>query len=447
MAKRATFGTKLGVIAASVGSSVGLGNIWKFPYEAGQNGGGAFLLVYLIFVLLLGIPVMISEFIVGRESRANVTDSFKKLAPNSKWHYVGYLGILATILILGFYSVIAGWTLEYVYQAISNSMQHSSAQELNTAFNAFVSNTYQPIIWTFLFLAINYFVIAGGVQKGIERTSNILMPMLFLILIVFSVQSLSMDGAKEGLKFLFSPDFSKIDSDVVLNAMGQAFFSLSLGMGCLITYGSYFSNTTKLPQTAFTVALLDTMVAIIAGVVIFPAVFTFGLSPSQGPELIFITLPNIFNQMPGGYFWSVLFFLLVSMAALTSTISMCEVVVAFMHEKMKLSRKRASLYLILFIAVLSTLCSLSFGVMKDYTILGKTLFDIFDFISSNILLPLGGLLLSVFVGWRLDKAITHRQLSNNGTLSLWYAKPFIILLKYVAPIAISLIFLSGLGLF
>ncbi len=447
MEKRATFATKIGVIAATVGSSVGLGNIWRFPYEAGQNGGAAFLLVYLGFVVLLGIPVMLAEFTVGRRSKANVNDAFRVLKPGSNWHFVGLLGILAAMLIMGFYAVIAGWTLEYVFQSVGNNLDKGSPEAMHNAFAAFTASPIRPLLWTILFLSLNYAIISRGVRGGIEKASNVLMPILFVILIVFSIHSLTLDGAKEGLAFLFKPDFSKITSSVVLSAMGQAFFSLSLGMGTLITYASYFGKNTDLPRTSLYVAILDTLVAIVAGIIIFPAVFTYGLNPEQGPELLFVTLPNIFSQMPGGYFWSILFFVLIAVAALTSTISLCEVVVAYLHEKVGFTRRRATQILTAICIVLSTLCSLSFGLLSDVTILGRTFFDLSDFTASNILLPLGGMLVSIFVGWSLNKSALKEELSNNGTIPLPYFGILVFILKYIAPIGISIIFLSGLGLF
>ncbi|MGL4293589.1 MAG: sodium-dependent transporter [Bacteroidales bacterium] len=447
MSNRTTFATKLGVIAAAVGSAVGLGNIWRFPYETGQNGGGAFLIIYLICVAVLGVPLIISEFLLGRNSKTNVGGTFKKLAPKTHWGVIGYLSVLASFMILSFYTVIAGWTLEYIWQAVSNGFVGQSAAELKTAFTAFSTDTYKPIMWLGIFLIANYFIIQGGVKNGIEKASNIMMPLLFVLLVVFCVRSLFLPGASEGLSFLFQPDFSKITSNTVLRAMGQAFFSLSLGMGCLITYGSYFNKETRLGKTAATVAVLDTLVAILAGVMIFPAVFSFGISPSAGPDLVFITVPNVFMQMPGGYIWSILFFLLLAVAALTSTVSMFEVVTAFIHEEYKMSRKKATAIVIGACFVVASVCSLSIGPWSEYTLFGKTVFDLFDYISANILLPLGGLLVSVFVGYRLDKRITYMEVTNDDSIRIWYFKPLIFILKYLAPVAIVLIFLSGLGVF
>lgn len=445
--KRVTFATKLGVIATAVGSAVGLGNIWRFPYETGQHGGAAFLLIYIGCILLLGIPVVLAEFIIGRGSHSNVSGAFRKLSPSTGWHYISYLGITAAVLIMSFYSVIAGWTMEYTYQALIDSFGSHTPEEFQQDFTAFTSSPLRPIFWTFLFLGINYVIINRGVQNGIEKYSNVMMPLLFLLLLVFCVRSITLPGAGAGLSYLFDPDFSKIDSSVVLGAMGQAFFSLSLGMGTLITYSSYFSSRTKLVRSATTIAAFDTLVAVLAGIIIFPAVFTFGISPSQGPELVFITLPHVFQQMPGAYIWSVLFFILLFLASLTSTISMCEISVAFFTEERKMSRKKASLLHISACAVLGVLCSLSFGVLSEATLFGRTVFGWCDFLSSNILLPLGGMLISIYVGWVLDKKVIRKEMTNNGELRTRLARILVFVLRYIAPTAIILIFLGGLGVF
>lgn len=447
MSNRTTFTTKLGVISATVGSAVGLGNIWRFPYETGQNGGAAFLLVYLICVFFIGVPVMIAEFSIGRSAKANANKAYKILSPGTHWNIIGIMGIFASIFILGFYSVIAGWTLEYVFQALTNGLAGKSAAEFQESFTGFSSDTFRPLIWIFLFLALNYFIVSRGIKDGIEKASNILTPLLFVILIVFCIRSIFLPGASEGLKFLFHPDFSKIDSNVILRAMGQAFFSLSLGMGTLTTYASYFSDNTNLSKTAVTVGILDTTVAVLAGVLIFPAAFSFGIDPSQGPELVFITLPNIFQHLPGSLFWSVLFFILLSVAALTSTISLCEVGVAYLHEEFGITRKKATRILIAFCIVSSTLCSLSFGVLKDFKLFGLTIFNFCDFTASNILLPLGGMLIAIYVGWVLNKKIVFNEVSNRQSLKVGFFKLLIFCIQYIAPIAIALIFLSGLGVF
>jgi NSS family neurotransmitter:Na+ symporter len=322
---RATFGSKLGVIMATVGCAVGLGNIWRFPYMIGQNGGAAFLAIYIICIILLGLPVMLSEFFIGRYTRKNAAGAFKVLAPGTKWSLIGYNGVLASFLILGFYSVVAGWTLEYIMQAVTGSLSDKAPEAFAQDFKLFSTEIFRPILWTVTFIGLTHFIVVSGVKEGIERTSKVMMPILFLILLALCIRSVTLPNASEGLYFLFKPDFSKITSAVVLSAMGQAFFSLSIGMGCLITYSSYFSKDTKMQITALQVTILDTLVAVMAGIMIFPAVFSFGIAPTAGPELVFITLPNVFQQLPMGAIWSLVFFLLLALAALTSTISLHEV--------------------------------------------------------------------------------------------------------------------------
>ena len=305
--ERVTFGSKLGVILATVGCAVGLGSIWRFPYMVGENGGAAFLLVFIICTILLGLPIMITEFFIGRHSRSNAAGAFKVLAPGTKWSLIGYNGVLAAFLILGFYSVVSGWTLEYIWQAMTGSLEGKNAAEFTEDFHAFSSSIFRPIFWMIVFVVLTHVIIVFGVEKGIERASKIMMPALFLILILLCVRSVTLPNVSEGLNFFFKPDLGKITSSVVLSAMGQTFFSLSIGMGCLITYASYFGKETNLQTTAIEVTVLNTLVALLAGVMVFPAVFSFGIEPTVGPELVFITLPNIFEQLPFGSLWSFVF--------------------------------------------------------------------------------------------------------------------------------------------
>lgn len=443
MKERALFATKIGVIATTVGSAVGLGNIWRFPYEAGEHGGSAFLIIYLICVFLIGIPVICAEFIIGRGTHKNVKGAFLHLAKGTKWHLLSYLGIIASLMILSFYSVVAGWTLEYLFLAISGTISNPDI-DFAQQFNTFSASPIRSLGWTLLFLLINFLILRKGVQKGIERISNILMPLLFIILIVFCVNSLFLPNAKEGLKFLFNPDFSKIDSKVLIGAMGQAFFSLSLGLGCLLTYSSYFSDKVKLVRSATIIALLDTLVAILAGIIIFPAVFSYGASPTAGPKLVFEILPSIFTSMPGGYAWAILFFLLLFFASITSTISMSEISIAFFTEEHNVPRRKANMITTLIAVVFGSLCALSFGVLNDVTIFGFTFFDLFDYVSSNILLPVGGIFFSIYAGWFASKDLVKNQLTNNGSVKVYTFRIIIFLMRFVAPTAIILIFLSGL---
>lgn len=444
--KRATFGSKIGVILATVGCAVGLGNIWRFPYMLGENGGAAFLLVYISCILFLGIPVMITEFFIGRYSRKNAAGAFKVMAPGTKWSVIGYNGVAAAFLILGYYAVVSGWTLEYIVQAFSGSLEGKNATDFADEFTAFSTGVFRPILWTVVFIALTHIIIVSGVKEGIERASKVMMPMLFLILIALCVRSITLPGASEGLSFLFNPDFSKIDSSVVLSAMGQAFFSLSIGMGCLITYASYFGKQTNLQTTALQVTILDTLVAVLAGVMIFPAVFSFGIEPTTGPELVFITLPNVFEQLPFGNIWSFVFFVLLALAALTSTISLHEVSTAYVHEEYHVSRKKAAIIVSVGVTIVGILCSLSMGVLSSYTLFGLNFFNLLDFVTAKIMLPLGGMMICIFTAKRVDKLLLKDEVTNHGTIRFYFFNTYAFFVKYIAPIAIGLIFLNELGL-
>lgn len=447
MSKRAQFATKIGVIAATVGSAVGLGNIWRFPYMAGENGGGAFLVIYICCVLVLGIPLMCAEFAIGRKAQTNAGRALKVLAPNSAWHIIGYIGILASTLILGYYMVISGWVVEYIYQALKGELFTMSADVITNNFNTFKTDVWRPLVWVFSLLVINYLIISRGVTKGIEKASNIMMPLLFLILLVFCGYALTLPGASEGLNYLFNPDFSKIDGGVVLAAMGQAFFSLSIGLGILITYGSYFKREVNLPRTGLTVSLLDVLVAILAGVMIFPITASFGISPTQGPDLIFVTLPNVFKQMFMPGLWAILFFVFAGVAALTSTISLFEVAIAYISEEFKLGRKKASLIIMAIVAMLSILSSLSFSVLSEVKLFSMNFFDLFDYFSANILLPVGGFLLAIYVGWVMKKKDFRAELSRTEETSSLLYKLILFSIQFIAPVAILFIFLSITGIF
>lgn len=449
--ERGNFGSKLGVILASAGSAVGLGNIWRFPYETGNHGGAAFILIYLGCILLLGLPIMIAEFLIGRHSQANTARAYQILAPGTQWRWVGRMGVLAGFLILGYYSVVAGWTLEYIFEAVSNSFAGKTPAEFISSFQSFSSNPWRPVLWLTLFLLATHFIIVKGVEKGIEKSSKIMMPTLFIIILILVGCSVTLPGAGKGIEFLLKPDFSKVDGNVFLGAMGQAFFSLSLGMGCLCTYASYFSKNTNLTRTAFSVGIIDTFVAVLAGFIIFPAAFSVGIQPDAGPSLIFITLPNVFQQAFSGipilaYIFSVMFYVLLALAALTSTISLHEVVTAYLHEEFNFTRGKAARLVTTGCILLGILCSLSLGVTKEFTIFGLGMFDLFDFVTAKLMLPLGGLLISIFTGWYLDKKLVWSEITNNGTLKIPTYKLIIFILKYVAPIAISVIFINELGL-
>lgn len=445
---RVTFGSKIGVILATVGCAVGLGSIWRFPYMLGASGGAAFLLVYIFFMVFVGMPVMMTEFFIGRYSRSNAVGSFKKMAPGTKWSMLGYLGVLVAFLILSYYSVISGWTLEYVWQSVSGNLFADTSSEncFKEGFAEFSSDIFRPILWTAVFVGLTHFVISSGVEKGIERASKIMMPLLFIILLVMCVRSVTLPNAMDGLEYLFKPDFSKLDSNIILNALGQAFFSLSLGMGALITYSSYFGSDTDMRATVCQVTVINTLVAIFAGIMIFPAAFSFGIAPTEGASLVFITLPRVFENLPLSTLWSVVFYILLAMAALTSTISLHEVATAYVNEEFGISRKKAAYMVSAGVFVIGALSSLSFGVMKDFTILGLTFFDFLDYLTAKIMLPISGVLICIFVGTRVDKKVLRDELTNHGTLKFRLFGAYVFFMKYVAPIAIGIVFLNELGL-
>lgn len=441
-AKRATFTTRFGAIAAAVGSAVGLGNIWRFPYEAGTHGGGAFMLIYMLFIFIIGIPVITAEFIIGRRSGANVYGAFRRLPGGRGWRVIGFIGILSSLMILSFYSVVAGWTADYIFRSINDFGGAESRAALQAQFDGF-SSSWGSVWFALGFLALNGYILSRGVQKGIEKMANYLMPLLFLLLVVFCANSLTMEGAAEGLTFLFKPDFSQLTPSVWMGAMGQAFFSLSLGLGCLITYSSYFSYKEPLLRNATAIGLLDTLVAILAGVIIFPAVFTYGESPAAGPTLVFEVLPSIFQSLRLGAMWSTLFFVLLLVASLTSTISMGEISIAYFMEEFKIKRHTATLITTAIAMAFGSLCALSFGPLGSVSIFGLTIFGFFDFASSNVLLPLGGILISLFAGWVLGRSVIKEELPRAGRIIVTW---LMICLRYVAPIGITLVFLSGLNI-
>lgn len=443
---RATLGSKLSAVLVAAGSSVGLGNIWRFPYVAGDNGGGAFLTLYILCVLLLGLPLMIAEFSVGRATRQNAVGAFRAL--DRKWSFLGYNGVLAAFLILGFYFVVSGWTAEYMVGSLTGNLARcTSSAEYTELFDAFIRNPWRPVIYTTLFVLATHVVIARGVRDGIERSARVLMPVLFIILVVLAVHSLTMPGGGAGLRFFFRPDFSEVTPSTFLVALGQAFFSLSIGIGIMVTYASYFDRKTDLRHTALNVTLIDTLVAILSGVVIFPAVFSAGIEPASGPSLVFITLPSIFRDMPLSMVWSSIFFLLLVVAALTSTISLHEVVTAYLHEEWHLSRRAATWATTCATAVLAALASLSLGVLRNWTVCGLNIFDSLDFLTANIMLPAGGFCTCLFVGWRLDRSVLRREITNDGTLRFRIFGAFLFLLRYVLPIVLLAIFLDNLGVF
>ena len=447
---RANFGSKLGVILATAGSAVGLGNVWRFPYMTGENGGAVFILIYVGCVLLLGIPCMISEFIVGRHGQSNTARAFRKLSGGTPWAVIGYMGVLTGFLITGYYAVVSGWCLQYVWASLIGHLQ-GDPEYFKTYFAELSSDPVKPVLWTVIILGMTYLIIEHGVRDGIERASKLLMPTLFILLLIIVGASCLLPNAEKGIEFLFKPDFSKINSDVFLGALGQSFYSMSIAMGCLCTYASYFSRQTDLTKSATQIAVIDCGVAILAGLMIFPAAFSVGVSPDSGPSLIFITLPNVFQQAFAavpvlGYCISLLFFVLLSLAALTSLMSLHEVSTAFFHEELHITRRKAALLVSVSTAIIGAFCSLSLGAVDSFAFFGKTLFDWFDFITGQIFLPIVGFLTCIFIGWYVPHKVVHDEFTNWGTLRGKFFHLYIFLVKYVCPLAILIIFLHQLGL-
>lgn len=447
MEKRGGFKSSFGLLAAAIGSAVGLGNIWRFPYITGKYGGGAFLVIYLGIVAAIGLPIMLSELAIGREGKSDAIDSFKKLAPGKPWFLSGVLGVLAAFFILSFYGVVAGWTLEYVVKAATNSFAGKSGEEITNLFVNFISSPVKPIIWQVVVMIITSFIVSTGIEKGIEKFSKIMVPLLLLIIIILDIRAITLPGGIEGIKFLFQPDFSQINGKVVLAALGHAFFSLSLGMGIMITYGSYIGKSENLGKTALNVSIADTVIALLAGLAIFPAVFAFNVDPTSGAGLVFLSLPNVFPQMPGGYFFGVFFFVLLFLAALTSTISLLEVVVAYLVDSFRMARKTATILASTAITLIGMVASLSNGVLSHILIFGDNIFDFIDNTTANYFLTTAALISVLFLGWSLDRRVIEKQLSNDGSLRAGYLKVYYFIIKYIAPIAIVLVFLFQIGVF
>lgn len=446
--ERGNFGTKIGVVLATAGSAVGLGNIWRFPYMTGQNGGAAFIVIYLLCIVLLGVPGMIAEFVVGRHGSANAARSYARAGGGKAWGAVGFIGALNSLIILGFYSVIAGWCLQYLFASIMGNINGDAAY-VQEYFNKFTSSPVEPVVWTIAFVVLTHLVVVRGVRRGIEKVSNVLMPTLFVLLLIIVVASCTLPGSWKGITFLFHPDFSKVDHQVIFDGLGQAFFSLSLGTACLCTYSSYFTRQTNLLQSSVKVAIVDTLVAVLAGLMIFPAAFSVGVNPDSGPSLIFITLPNVFQQAFTpvlGYVVGVLFYALLALAALTSTISMHEIGTSLFFEELHVSRKKGAALETVIAIVIGIACSLSCGAV-DITVFGKTFLNFCDFLASNVLLPLGSFTTCILVGWVAPKKLVRDEFTNCGTVSVAAFKIWLFLVRFVSPLCIAIVFLHQLGLF
>jgi len=426
---------------AAAGSAVGLGNIWRFPYMTGENGGGAFIIIYLFFVLIVGLSVMVAEFAVGRRTQQSAVGAYKSVS--NKWTFAGVLGVLSGFFIMGFYPVVGGWAIAYIFKSLSGLLAAPDA--IGDVFGGFITSPTQPIIWFLIFLAMNTLIVAKGIAGGIEKAGKVLMPTLFVLLILIAMRSMTLPGAGAGLEFLFKPDFSKVTGETFLAALGQAFFSLSLGMGCMITYGSYLNKKENLPSNALMVTLMDTGVALLAGLAIFPALFAFNMEPAAGPGLVFVVVPQIFAAMGGiGTVFSAIFFIALTVAALTSSVSLMEVVVAYLIDSRGMERKPAVYLTSAIMVVTGLLSSLSLGVMSGVTFLGVGAFDFFDILTDKIFLAIGGMIIAIFCGWVLKKEDLEDELTNSGAVkfglfNMWYA-----LIKYVIPVAVAAVAVSGI---
>ena len=443
---RDSFGSRMGALLAMAGSAIGLGNLWRFPYLLGENGGAAFIIVYLICVCFICLPIFVSEFVIGRRSQKNAFAAFRDLSGGSAWRLVGLMTVIVPLIVASYYCVIGGWAFEYLFKSCTFSFTGDASQAaMSTMFSDFVSSPVAPVVCQTLFLLATVLIVVVGIKDGIEKFSKVMMPMLFVIIIAIAVYSLTLPGSGAGVKYLFTPDFSKIDGNAIASALGQAFFSLSLGFGTIMTYASYVDKKEDILFQSSSSAIADTVFALIAGVAIMPAVFAFGIDPQSGPGLVFETLPCVFGQMPGGALIAILFFVALIVAALTSSISMIEVGVAYLIEEKKLSRFASCAILFVICWIVGMFCALSFGPLAEVKLAGRSIFDFFDNLTSNILMTLGSLLTVLFVGWRLKKTDIYEEFTNGGTLSrnvkifgvLWF------LIRYVCPVAILVIFISG----
>ncbi|MDO5047024.1 MAG: sodium-dependent transporter [Anaerococcus sp.] len=443
--ERRGFNSSFGMIMAAVGSAVGLGNIWRFPYIVGTNGGGAFLLVYVLICIVIGVPILISEILIGRRAKSDSVDSFKKLAPGKKWYISGLIAVIASFLILSFYAVVAGWSLEYLVKSFANEFAGKSPEAIENLFVSFISSPIKPIVWTLVFLFLTLLIVKSGVASGIEKVSKFAIPILFVIVVLLGLRGLSLAGGMEGLRFLFYPDFSNFTMEGFLAALGHSFFTLSLGMAIMTTYGSYVRDDENIVKSALLIALFDTIIALLAGIAIFTSVFTFGLNPGQGAGLVFVTLPNVFPLMPGGYLFGIAFFLLLALAALTSTISLLETSVAFGVDSLKLTRNKAAILASGGIFLLSILSSLSNGSSFAIHIGSLSFFDFLDKLTANYMLTIASFIEIIFLGWFYKKEYIEDELTNHKTIELKFFKVYYFFLKYIVPIAMVLIFLSSIG--
>lgn len=442
MKTKPSFGSRFGTIAAVGGSVVGLGNIWRFPYLTGENGGAAFILIYLSVSFLIAVPTMIAEFSIGRHAMRNPMRSFKKLAPNTGWIYLGFAGVLTGLMIITFYSVLGGWAVEFLRFSYLDAFKGKSAPEVAAFFTAFTQNGWTVALYSGIFVLATFAIVATGVEKGIERFNKVLMPLLVIILLALVFYSTTLSGFKDGIRFLLKPDFSKVGFSTVLAAAGQAFFSMSLGMGAMITYGNYIRKKDNLKKVAGTVAVVDFSIALLAGFVVFPAVFSFGIEPQSGPKLVFITLPNLFQQMPGGYWLSIAFFILLILAAVTSSISLFEVIARYIQEEFRQTRMRASIITGGMVLAASTVCALSMVDHSSIRIFGENIFDLFDYLTTTFMMPLGALFTVLFVAWFWKGKGFEEEVTNRGHINHRFFVMLRFVLRYLVPLVLGALFID-----
>ncbi|WP_347549711.1 sodium-dependent transporter [Pseudalkalibacillus hwajinpoensis] len=446
MSQNEQWSSRLGFILAAAGSAIGLGAIWKFPYTAGQNGGGAFFLIFILFTLILGLPLLLAEFSIGRTAQSNAVDSYKTIAPASKWYRVGIMGMVTSFILLSFYSVIGGWIISYLYKAFTGQLTGLSSDEYAEVFGTTISNPFISVLAQFVFILLTILVVARGVEKGIEQASKIMMPALFLLFIILVIRAVTLEGAMEGIVFLLQPDFSKVTSQTILEAMGQSFFTLSVGVSVMVTYSSYLPKTQSLPRSAISIVAMNIFIVLLAGLAIFPAVFAFDLEVGAGPVLLFNVLPTVFSQLPFGMLFFIAFLVLFLFAALTSAFSMLEIIVSVISKGERNKRKKWAWIIGLLIFIVGIPSALSYGLLSDVTLFNKTIFDLADYAVSNILLPIGALLIAIFVPLKMKKTALFEELKRGSGLKRGLFETWYFLIRYVAPLLILLVMLDVLGI-
>jgi NSS family neurotransmitter:Na+ symporter len=446
MSKQDQWTSKLGFILAAAGSAIGLGAIWKLPYMTGENGGGVFFLLFIIFTLLIGAPILIAEFTIGRNAQKDAISAYKHIAPKKPWALIGYGGVVASIILLSFFSVVGGWIISYLARSFTGSLSNLTQEEYGNFFNTIISNPYETVIAQLLFMVFTIWVVQGGVSKGIEKANKYMMPSLFILFIILLIRSLTLDGAMEGVKFFLKPDFSALTGETILLALGQSFFALSVGVSVMVTYASYLSKKEDITKSAFSVVGLNIFISLLAGLVIFPAVFALGFSPSSGPGLVFVVLPAVFNEMALGGIFMFIFFILLLFATLTTAFSILEIVVAAMIKGDSAKRKKASWIAGITVFLIGIPSALSFGVLSDVKIFNLSIFDFADYLTSNIALPVGALFISLFIGFQMKRIEVQKEFETGADpgrslFKLWY-----FLIRYIVPIMIILVFLKSTNL-